>query len=309
MCPTPSRTFSTVVELLLGVEELLGGGGEVRQRLVADPDPQGQGLQSLLAGVGGLGLLLGLVGEVQVLEPLGVVGGADGVAELLGELALGLDGPEDRLLPLGQLAEAGDPELDLPDGHLVEIARPLLPVAGDEGHRVALVEQLDDALDLDAADLQVLRNPAQVDLNRRRGVHTGFHLRRRDGGDTRRAARTLARVGEFVRRAGRRIDRPLNLEHRARPVNPPPAPNRYRRQGFGAGPMRCTRRPGRSAGVCGPAGRRRAPRSGPEVRPGPARGGPARPPPRRPRIARVDRENPGDRGILTWHILQGGVKS
>ena len=67
-----------------------------------------------------------------------------------------------------------DAELDLADHHLVQIAGPFLAVAGDERNRVALVEQLDDALHLDAPDLQILRDPAQVDLNR--VVHGGLTL-------------------------------------------------------------------------------------------------------------------------------------
>ena len=94
-----------------------------------------------------------------------------------------LDRLEDGLLALGQLAEPADAELDLADRHLVQVAGPLLAVPGDERHRVALVEQLDDALHLNAPDLEVLRDPAQVDLNRT--VHGKVYLigerRRHDG--------------------------------------------------------------------------------------------------------------------------------
>ena len=130
---------------------------------------------------------MGLNGQVEVFEPLGVVGRADRGGELVGELALGLDRLEDRLLPLGQLAEPADAELDLADRHLVQVAGPLLAVAGDERDRVALVEQLDDALHLNAPDLQVLRDPAQVDLNR--GVHGGLLCTRSDDGDDERQIR------------------------------------------------------------------------------------------------------------------------
>ena len=86
-------------------------------------------------------------------------------------------------LPLGQFPEASDAELDLPDRDLVQVAGPLLAIPGDERHRVALVEQLDDALHLNAPDLKILRNPAQVDLNRT--VHGKGYLigerRRHDG--------------------------------------------------------------------------------------------------------------------------------
>ncbi len=162
------------LQAVLGVDELGRGGVEVGEGLVAVPDPQGERFEPLFAGVAGLGLLLGLVGEIQVFEPLGVVGRLDGVAQIVGELALGLDGLEDGLLALGEVAEAADTRLDLPDRHLVQVAGPLFAIAGDERHRVALVEQLNDALDLDAADLQVLRDPSQVDGDR------GFHGKRLD---------------------------------------------------------------------------------------------------------------------------------
>ena len=157
---------------LLGVEELRRRGVQVGQGLVAVPDPQRQRLQPLVARLRRLGLLLGLERQVEVFEPLGVVGCADRRGQLVGELALRLDRLEDRLLALGQLAEPADPELDLADRHLVQVAGPLFAVTGDERHRVALVEQLDDALHLNAPDLQILRDPAQVDLNR--GVHRAY---------------------------------------------------------------------------------------------------------------------------------------
>ena len=166
MWPTPSSTFSGVSSPFSAFDELLGRGGQVGERLVAVPDPQGQRLEALVAGVGGLGPLLGLEREVEVFEPLGVVGRADGRGEVGVQLPLGLDRLEDRLLPLGQLAQPLDAKLDLADHNLVQIAGPFLAVAGDERNRVALVQQLDDALHLDAPNLQILRDSAQVDLNR-----------------------------------------------------------------------------------------------------------------------------------------------
>ena len=82
MWPTPSRTFSTVSTPFSALTNSCGGGVEVGQRLVAGPDPQGQRLQPSLAGIGGLGALLGLERQVEVFEPLGVVGRADGRGEV-----------------------------------------------------------------------------------------------------------------------------------------------------------------------------------------------------------------------------------
>ena len=115
MWPTPSSTFSTDVDALLGVDELLGRGGQVGQGLVAGPDPERQRLEALVAGLGRLGPLLGLERQVEVFEPLGIVGRADGGGQVGRELPLGLDRLEDRLFPLGQLAQPLHAELDLAD--------------------------------------------------------------------------------------------------------------------------------------------------------------------------------------------------
>ena len=154
---------------LLGVDELERRGGQVGQRLVAVPDPHGERFQTSVAGVRSLGPLLRLERQVEVFETLRVVGPADRGGQLLGELALGLDGLEDGFLAFGQFAEPADAELNLADRHLVQVAGAFLPVPRDERDRVALVEQLNDALHLHAPNLQILRDPAQVDLNR--GVH------------------------------------------------------------------------------------------------------------------------------------------
>ena len=65
--------------------------------------------------------------------------------------------------------------------HLVQVAGPLLAVAGDERDRVALVEQLDDALHLDAPDLQVLGDATKIDLDR--VVHGGAASGEKNGDD------------------------------------------------------------------------------------------------------------------------------
>ena len=179
--PDPVEHLLGRFEFALGIDELGGGGLEVEERLVAVPDAEGERFEALLAGVGRLRLLLGLVGEIEVFEPLGILGTSDGDGQLLGELALPLDRLEDRLLPLGQLTKSCDANLDLADHHLVQTASPLLPISGDERDRVAFVEQLDDALHLHAPDLKVLRDPAQVDLNR--VVHEKVYLRKENGDD------------------------------------------------------------------------------------------------------------------------------
>ncbi len=129
--------------------------------------------------------------------------GADGGGQVGGQLALGLDRLEDRLLPLGQLAQALHAELDLADHHLVQIAGPFLAVARDEGNRVPLVQKLDDALHLHAPNLQVLRDPPQVDLNRvvhgDSTLHQVRQERRRCGRPARESPETLTANGKLTR--------------------------------------------------------------------------------------------------------------
>ena len=55
---------------------------------------------------------------------------------------------EDGFLALFELAQIGEPLLELAQLRVVELARRLLAVARDEGHRRAAVEQSDRSLDL-----------------------------------------------------------------------------------------------------------------------------------------------------------------
>jgi hypothetical protein len=68
--------------------------------------------------------------------------------ELGRELALGLDCFQDRGLALGELAEFGDAKLNFADLLFVESAGLVLAIAGDEGDRVAFIEQLERAFDV-----------------------------------------------------------------------------------------------------------------------------------------------------------------
>ena len=160
MWPTPSSTFSTVSTPFLGVDEFLGRGVRGRSRVSSRFQiRRASGSSPLSRASDALVRFFGLERQVEVFEPLGVVGRADAAARSRGQLPLGLDRLEDRLLPLRQLAEPLHAELDLADDHLVEVAGPFLAVARDERDGVALVQQLDDALHLHAPDLQILRDP------------------------------------------------------------------------------------------------------------------------------------------------------
>ena len=174
MWPTPSRTFSGVSSPFSALTNSWAAAIRSVEGLVAVPDPHRQGLQALFPGVRGLGPLLRLEGEIEILQPLGVLGRADGRLEIRVELALSLDRLENRLLALGQFAQPMHAKLDLLDHNLVQIPGTFFAIPGNERNRIAFVQELDDTLDLNAPNLQILRDSAQV--NRNRVVHRDLTL-------------------------------------------------------------------------------------------------------------------------------------
>ncbi len=101
----------------------------------------GQGLEAVLARDLALGAALGLEGQVEILE-LGLGGGGGDPGGKLGrQLALGLDRFADGLAPGIELAQVGQPLLELAQLGIVQAAGRLLAVAGDERHRRALVQE------------------------------------------------------------------------------------------------------------------------------------------------------------------------
>ena len=120
------------------LERLVVRGGVGR----ASPNGVGEGLEALLAGDLGASAALGLVGLVEVLEAGLDEARLDLGAELVGELALLVNGLEDGCLALLELGIIGEAFLDLADLHLVEVAVRLLAVSGDERHRAPVVQEL-----------------------------------------------------------------------------------------------------------------------------------------------------------------------
>ena len=127
---------------LFRVHIVLCGPLQIHRR----PPGRGQGgqrLQSLLPGHGGAGAPLLLIGAVQVLHLRQRGGGVQCGGQVLGELALPLDGGADLLFPGGQAPEilqaVGQPAQQL----VVHRAVQLLPVSGDEGDGGPLVDQPD----------------------------------------------------------------------------------------------------------------------------------------------------------------------
>jgi len=123
---------------LLGVDVLGGLGHEVHVVLVEEA--LGQRLEALLLGDGGACAALGPEGEVDVLEDRHGLGGEDALLQIVREQLAFLKRLEDCLPPLVQFVELHKAVSDRGDLHLVEAARGLLAVAGDEGDGGVLFE-------------------------------------------------------------------------------------------------------------------------------------------------------------------------
>src|SRR5262249_4187104 len=93
------------------------------------------------------------------------------------KVVLVLDALGDGVFALGELAQQDDASLDDADLLLVEVAGPFLAVARDERDGVALIEQLNHALDLQLANLEVLGDAREVEA-----VRLGSRLGRRQSG-------------------------------------------------------------------------------------------------------------------------------
>ena len=131
---------------LVGVEVVPGGG--LRGRAVPPLVEQqpGQGLQPLLPGHRGPGAALLLIRAVEVLHLRQGGGPVDGGGQLVGELALLLNGFFHRLPALRQPPQILEPVGQGADQLVVHGAVEFLAVAGDKGDGVALVQEGDDVL-------------------------------------------------------------------------------------------------------------------------------------------------------------------
>jgi hypothetical protein len=90
---------------------------------------------------------------------------------------LRFDRPQNRLLALRQEAQLDQPGFELADLLFVEPPGLVLPIAGDEGHRVASIQQFDHALDLAERDVQRLGHGSQIDGGRI-APHADFYAAR-----------------------------------------------------------------------------------------------------------------------------------
>ena len=107
-----------------------------------------QRLQAPFAGNRRQCSLLGLVRKIKVFQPFGGRSGLDVRRQFLGQLPLRLDRLEDRLLPLGQHRSPRDRLLDTANLLVVQTARLILAITGNEGDGVAVIQESDGTFDL-----------------------------------------------------------------------------------------------------------------------------------------------------------------
>ncbi len=135
-----ARAFES---LFGGHAELCGKLGE-RRGVGLLPEEEREGFEALIAGDGGFGAALRFVGEIEIFE-LGLLeGGEDLGFQFGGQFALFLDGGEDGLATVFEVAEILEFLLDVADLDFVEIAGDFFAIAGNEGDSRAFVEEGDD---------------------------------------------------------------------------------------------------------------------------------------------------------------------
>jgi peptidoglycan/xylan/chitin deacetylase (PgdA/CDA1 family) len=134
-------------DLRVRIDEVERPRIEVDGGRIGAEDLAGQRLEPPLPGDLRERELARLEGQIEILELLGALRRADLLLERRGQLPLPLDRPQDRLLAVRELPGAAHVLGDQPDGHLVEAARLIATVAGDERNGVAVVEQAYDRLD------------------------------------------------------------------------------------------------------------------------------------------------------------------
>jgi len=109
---------------------------------------------------------LGAEREVDILEDGEGCRSVDFALQFIGEeLALG-ERLEDRLAPLVEFRELGEAIADRRDRDLVKGPGSLLPVAGDEGNRSPLPEEIGRCGDLRLADIEFGGDRGDVALHR-----------------------------------------------------------------------------------------------------------------------------------------------
>ena len=141
-----------VGEAGVGVEVFFGF--VVRRQLRVVEQCQRQRLDAGFAGDLGLGPAFLLVRQVKVFETLLGFGIFDHRPQFRRQLALFLDAGENGAATVFEFAQVAETLFQVAQLRVVEFAGDFLPVAGDEGHGGAFVEELDGGLDLGGADIE-----------------------------------------------------------------------------------------------------------------------------------------------------------
>ncbi len=131
---------------LVGIDETGGEGLRIPGRVCEQA--VGQRFQPGFAGDLRAGAALGLVRQVQVLQPRLGVGSQDLVAQLVAQLALFPDAGEHRGTAVFQFAQVGQAHFQVAQLGVVQAAGDFLAVAGDERNAGAFIEQRDGGLGL-----------------------------------------------------------------------------------------------------------------------------------------------------------------
>jgi len=140
----------SLVGIDVGQRRFLGNQHGIGQQAL------GKRLQPGLAGDHRLGAALGFVGQIQVFQAHLAVGVEQVALQFRGQLALLGHALEYRAAPLLQLAQVAQALFEVAHLGIVEAAGGLLAIARNEGHRGALVEQVDGGLDLMGMDGEFL---------------------------------------------------------------------------------------------------------------------------------------------------------
>ena len=136
------------LDAFFGVYVFFGELLRFRQGTALLEQREGERLEPLLLGDGRARAALGLIRTVDILKGGEGRGFVDGVRQLIGELALLLDGFLHSVAPLLEPAQILKAFGEGAQGGVVHRAVQLLAVAGDEGDCVALVNELDDIIDM-----------------------------------------------------------------------------------------------------------------------------------------------------------------
>jgi len=122
-----------------------------------------QRFQTGLARDLSLGAALGLIGRIEVFKFDLAVCAGNGALQFRRQLALLGDALQNRRAAILQLAQIAKPLFKFAQLGIVQAARLLLAVAGDERHGRAFTQKLDGGSDLGGRDVQLLSD-AGVDL-------------------------------------------------------------------------------------------------------------------------------------------------